>query len=178
VRCAFVRPTRALQAPAALAKRGLSGAGPVVQDETWQTRNRLAVASVEVHHEAALSHPTLHQVEDLHLSFDHNPTQDAETVFGTWIFVEKFFISDINANVTLTMSTNIAALLNYGADAQTVADGDLDSEPLQESHLLHMATTSGFQLINVSNVAMQLKVCVHPPPFASFAYPPIMCAVG
>jgi hypothetical protein len=132
-----------------------------LQDEAWQRRNRLAVTSAEVPHEVPVATGAeagaAAQRELGHLSDSHQPTQHAETVLGAWLFIEKLHISDINSNVTVTLSSNIAALLNYAADeAADAAEGEL-AEPLQGNQVLHAMKSSGFQLINVNNVAMQLK---------------------
>lgn len=102
--------------------------------------------------------------DPLHLSAGHNPTASADTVLSTWFFVEKFHISDINANVTVTLTSNIAALLRLSAPA---GDGDGDggaaaagaaAEQHPSALLLQQFRAKGFQLINVNNVALQLKV--------------------
>ena len=130
------------------------------QDEAWQRRNRAAVTSVEVPVEVPVSAAANgggSALAELHrLSSGHQPTQHADTVLGTWLFIEKLHISDINANVTVTLSSNIAALLNYGAE-EGAEEGELQPQ-LQGNQLLHVVKSSGFQLINVNNVAMQLKV--------------------
>ena len=138
----------------------------MLQDEAWQRRNRLTVTGAAVPHEVPVTGaPTGGPPAALHhLSAAHNAAQPGATVLGTWLFVEKLHVSDINANVTITLSSNIAALLNHGGGG---GGGDDDGDggdaagdelsPLAGSQVLHIVKSSGFQLINVTNVAMQLK---------------------
>ena len=133
-----------------------------MQDEGWQRRNRLAVTSVEVPPAVptAAAPASDAPFADLHsLSAGHNPAQHGDSVLGTWLFIEKLHISDINANVTISLSSNVAALLNFGGEEAAGDEaGGAALQPLQQNQLLHVVKSSGFQLINVSNVAMQLNV--------------------
>jgi hypothetical protein len=83
-------------------------------------------------------------------------------VFNTWFFIEHLDISDISANVTVTLSSRITALLSFETEkGRPPDDADVDDlEPDMRTHnqLMHVFQRSGFQLMNVNNVALQLKV--------------------
>lgn len=131
-----------------------------MQDEAWQRRNHLAVKDAEAPFDAsAYRAPSgATDIHDLHfLSASHNTTVSSSGVFGTWFFIEHLHISDINANVTVTLSSNIKALLNFQTGSSDPPDDYDGTAGLQSNQLLHVVNSSGFQLINVNNVAMQLK---------------------
>jgi hypothetical protein len=97
------------------------------------------------------------------LADSHNDIPTGDTVFGSWFFVEKCSIADINANVTIALSSkimNTAQLLSaQGGEGGAAGDALLDpvAGGLLGTHFVHFFKSSGFQLININNVAIQLK---------------------
>jgi hypothetical protein len=135
-----------------------------VQDEAWQRHDWLAVTDAKApidttsYYQSEMVTGT-HALRCLFTEDNASPNP----VFDTWFFIEHLDISDITANVTVTLSSNITALLNFEPGTRRPADhadidGALDSNTHLHNQLMHLFQRSGFQLINVTNIALQLKV--------------------
>lgn len=70
-----------------------------------------------------------------------------QSAHSSWFFVESARIGDINANVTIVLTSFILAA-RHGGNAPEVISGGL---------FRRFIGTSGFQLINVNNVPLQLR---------------------
>eukprot|EP00892_Ulva_mutabilis_P007162 jgi/Ulvmu1/4818/UM020_0103.1 len=136
------------------------------QDEEWQKRNRAAIMSTEVSHDARLAQQSVAAAQrELHelRTYEH-PTGQDDSVLGSWFFIENFRISDIHSNVTVSISSHIMATARLFASQAGQDDTEVRVEEAAEqaSNLLgvqftRLIASSGFQLINVNNVAIQLK---------------------
>jgi hypothetical protein len=97
----------------------------MLQDELWQKRNREAILSAEVGHDERETREAVAaaQQELRALSEYQRPTGRDDSVFSSWFFIEKLHISDINSNVTISLSSNIMAtaqLLNFQVRSMTL----------------------------------------------------------
>ncbi len=75
-------------------------------------------------------------------------TLQSQSSYSAWYFIESAHISDINANVTIALTSSILAT-RQDTNAQAAESG-----PTLFSRLIGAA---GFQLINVNNVPLQLR---------------------
>jgi hypothetical protein len=82
-----------------------------MQDEEWQKRNRDAINSIAVGFSARRTQQAVAaaQRELADLAAYHRPTGRDDSVLGNWFFIEKFKISSIHSNVTISLSSNIMA---------------------------------------------------------------------
>lgn len=82
-----------------------------VQDADWQKKNNAAMMSTEVSHDTRLAQKSVaaaqRELHDLR-TYEH-PTRQDDSVLGSWFFIEKFRISDIHSNVTVSISSHIMA---------------------------------------------------------------------
>lgn len=69
-----------------------------------------------------------------------------QSSYSSWYFIERAYISEINANVTIALTSSVLAQ-RQGSTAPPPARGGLFSR---------FIGASGFQLINVNNVPLSL----------------------
>lgn len=86
---------------------------------------------------------------------------------GSWYFIEKLSIDPVSFNVTISLSSGIMAAADTFLQAGEIYQDDLGDNGAGAGLLAHIVRTSGFQLINVHNVPIQMSVRAPLPPPAA-----------